>query len=120
MAGALIGIVVLAVLVVGPLLWRVRQDRRQERAQMVQADVRATLFRALAGESLIAVAVQPPGFRRPGRVVLTAPADWQRLLDAHWRAVAARVPADYELVLRPVAPGLAAPLAEHVALGRAA
>jgi hypothetical protein len=119
MLAGLLGIVALGVMVVGPLVWRVRQDRRGERAQIVRAEVHAALFRALGGDSLVAVEVEAPSLRRAGRVVLSAPADWHRLLASHWRAVAARVPAGYEVVIRPVATPRA-PLAEDVALGRAA
>jgi len=121
MVGAWIGILLLAGLVVGPLLWRVRQDRRADRAQAIGAQARAVLFRAFRGDSFVAVQVEPPSLWRPGRVVLSAPADWQRLLAPHWTAVAAEVPADYELVLKPVrTPAPPVPLTEGLPLRRAA
>ncbi|HEX2440014.1 MAG TPA: hypothetical protein VHT71_17015 [Methylomirabilota bacterium] len=112
-----------AVLVVGlasaPLLWRVYQDRRQERADIVRAEANTALFRALGGESLVAVEVQAPLLWAPGRVVLSAPSDWQSLLTPAWSGVAEHVPAGYELVVKPVAPVPMAPV-EHVELPRAA
>ena len=112
-----------AVLVVGlasaPLLWRVYQDRRQERADIVRAEANTALFRALGGESLVAVEVQAPSLWAPGRVVLSAPSDWQSLLTPAWSGVAEHVPSGYELVVKPVAPVPVAPV-EHVELPRAA
>jgi hypothetical protein len=120
MLGGLIGILVLAVLVVGPLLWRIRQDRRVDRALAVRAQVYSALVHALGGESLVAVHVDPPAPWRPGRVILDAPVDWHRQLAPHWAALAARVPGDYELVVKPVAVRVTAPVREDVALPRAA
>jgi hypothetical protein len=120
MVSGLIGIMLLAGLVGGPLLWRVRQDRRAERAQTIRAQALAALFRAFGGDSFVAVQVEPPSWWRPGRVVLSAPADWQRLLEPHWGAVAAQVPDDYELVVKPVAAASRATLTESLPLRRAA
>ena len=97
-AGALLG-----ALVVAPLGWRVWQDRRTERALAVRAVVHAALVGALGGESVVAVNVRPPAPGRLGRVELTAPSDWRFLLESAWSAVMPHVPADYELVVRPLA-----------------
>ena len=116
-----IGLIALAVIVVGPLLWRVRQDRRADRAQDVAARVRSVLFRAFGGDSLVAVEVDAPSLRRAGRVVLRAPSGYHRMLESHWTGVMAVMPADYELVIRPiVAPSRAPVVTEDVALRRAA
>jgi hypothetical protein len=121
MLGGWIGLVALGFMVVGPLLWRVRQDRRADRAQAVAADVRAVLFRALGGDSLVAVAVDAPSLGRSGRVVLTAPTSHHRLLESHWSAVLAVVPAGYELVVRPIVIARPGPAAlDDVPLRRAA
>jgi hypothetical protein len=112
--------VVVGSLLLGPLLWRLREDRRTERAQVVRAETNAALFRALGGESLVAVDVEAPSLWRPGRVLLSAPADWTWLLEPAWAGVAAHVPAGYELVIRPVAPASPPRLGEEVALRRAA
>ena len=111
--------VVMAGLVLGPLLWRAHGDRRQARALAVRADLHATLFRALGGDSLVAVEVEPPALWRAGRVVLSAPADWAWLLEPAWSSVAAHVPAGYEVVVRPSAP-VRAPAVEDLVLPRAA
>jgi hypothetical protein len=103
MISALIGVLVLGGLVVGPLVWRIRADRRGERALLVRAYVHSALVRAQGGESLVAVNVEPPSAWRAGRVVLSAPADWRRLLASAGQAVVERVPADYELVVKPAA-----------------
>jgi hypothetical protein len=116
-----IGLVALGVLVVGPLLWRVRQDRRADRAQDVAARVRSVLFRAFGGDSLVAVEADAPSFWRVGRVVLRAPVSYQRMLESSWDGVMAVIPADYELVIRPVVTPSPAPmLTEDVPLRRAA
>ena len=120
MLGGLIAIVVIGGLLLGPLLWRVRYDRRMERALAIRAQVAAALFRALDGESMVAVQVEPSSRWRAGRVVLSAPADWQWLLELAWSAIAAHVPADYEVVVKPVAAARRAPVKEEFALRRAA
>jgi hypothetical protein len=121
MLGGWIGLIALAVIVVGPLLWRVRQDRRADRAQEVAARVRAVLFRAFGGDSLVAVEVAAPSLWHAGRVVLRAPGSYQWMLEAHWSRVLGVLPADYELVVRPVvAPRPAPVLTEDVPLHRAA
>jgi hypothetical protein len=120
MLSGLIALLLLIGLASGPLLWRVRQDRRDARAQAVRADASSALFRALGGESFVAVQVQAPTLWRPGRVVLTAPSDWQSLLAPAWSGVVEHVPADYELVVKPAAPAPLPPDPEDLALRRAA
>jgi hypothetical protein len=107
MISGLIALFLLVGLAAGPLLWRVRQDRQQARAEAVRADTNAALFHAFEGESLVSVEVEPPAFRHPGRVILSAPSDWQGLLAEAWPQVAPLVPADYELVVRSTAPAFA-------------
>jgi hypothetical protein len=120
MLAQFLAVVVVSGLVLAPLLWRRRQDRRAETAQIIGAAARSALFRALGGESLVAVGVELPSPWRPGRVVLSAPAAWTWLLEPAWARLAAHVPAGYELVVRPtgsVAPPL---VGDPVALRRAA
>jgi hypothetical protein len=100
----LVAIVVFGSLVLAPLLWRRRQDRRAESAQAVRAVTRSALFRALGGDSLVAVDVEPPSLWHPGRVVLSAPADWRWLLEPAWARVAEQVPAGWELVVKAAEP----------------
>jgi hypothetical protein len=116
----ILAIVVVGSLMVGPLVWRLRQDRRAQRAQVIRADTNAALFRSLGGESLVAVDVQPPSVWHPGRVVLSAPTDWTCLLEPAWTGVAAQVPAGYELVVKPLTPAPPPLLERAVPLRRAA
>jgi hypothetical protein len=120
MLSGLIAALLLAGLAAGPLLWRVRQDRREARAEAVRADANNALFHALGGESLVAVHVESPSLWRPGRVVLTAPADWHALLAPSWESVAPLVPANYELVVKPAAVSSAPLVSEDLLLRRAA
>ena len=119
MLAQLVAVVVVGGLVVAPLLWRRRQDRRAESAQAIRAATRSALSRALGGESLVAVDVEPPSLWHPGRVVLSAPADWTWLLEPAWTHLAQQVPADYELVVRTTG-SASPPLGGTVALPRAA
>jgi len=120
MLAQLLAMVVVGGLILAPLLWRRRQDQRAEYAQAVRATTRSALFRSLGGESLVAVDVELPSLRRPGRVVLSAPADWTGLLEPAWSSVAAHVPAGYELVVKPVGSAPPPPVGEPVVLRRAA
>ena len=120
MLAQLLAVVVVGGLILAPLLWGRRQDRRAAGGQAIAAWTRAALLRALGGESLVAVDVALPSLWRPGRVVLSAPADWTWLLEPAWARLAEHVPIGYELVVRPTAPP-APPLAgEPLALRRAA
>ena len=80
MLPGLVGAVLLVGLVVGPLLWRVWDDRRKDNALRVRADLHMVLFRALQGDSFVSIDALPPTLWRPGRVVLNAPSDWQSVL----------------------------------------
>jgi hypothetical protein len=118
MIPAFLGALFIGSVVLGPLAWRLYQDRRVERALTVRATVHAALIRALGGESVVAVSVEPPAPWHAGRVVLTAPSDWAFLLARAWPAVAGRVPAGYELVVKPIP--VRAPAPADVSLPRAA
>jgi hypothetical protein len=120
MLSQLVATLIVGSLVLGPLLWRVYQDRRTERAQIIRADTDMALRHALGGESLVAVSVEPPALSHPGRVVLSAPSDWTWLLEPAWTSVAAHVPPGYELVVKPAASTEELLLDEDLALHRAA
>jgi hypothetical protein len=120
MLSELVAALIIGSLVLGPLLWRVNQDHRTERAQVIRADTDLALRHALGGESLVAVSVDPPALSHPGRVVLSAPADWTWLLEPAWRSVAAQVPPGYEIVVKPAASTAAMLIDEDLALHRAA
>jgi hypothetical protein len=87
-------------LVCGLLAWRVVRDRAQERALAVRAEVQNAVNRALEGESLLAVQVEPPSAFHPGRVVLMTPTGYEWLVQEAWNPVISHAPKDYEVVLR--------------------
>ena len=92
--------ILLVALVVTPLAWRIRADRRRDRADIVRADLRSAINRRLHGESLVTVEVVPKTFWHPGRVVLSTPAGYDELAETVWRDVSERVPAGYDLLIR--------------------
>jgi len=104
--------ILLLALVVSPLAWRIRADRRRDRADILRADIHSAINRRLHGESLLTVEVVPKTLWHPGRVVLWTPAGHEDLAETVWRDVAGRMPVDYELVVRPGHP--------EVQVGRAA
>ena len=87
-------------LVFGLLAWRVVRDRAQDRALAVRAEVQSAVNRALDGESLLAVEVEPASAFHPGRVVLTTPTGYEWLVHEAWNPVISHAPRDYEVVLR--------------------
>src|SRR5262249_11485314 len=84
-----------------PLVWRIREDRRRDRADVLRADIRSAINRRLHGESLLAVEVVPKTLWHPGRIVLRTPAGYEDLTETVWRDVARRMPFDYDLVVKP-------------------
>lgn len=95
---------VLGVLIgVGPvvvaLLWSERQDRLRHRANRVRADISAAANRALGGESVLSVRVEPRGPWRAGRVHLSAPGGYEFLIASVSGVVISRLPDRYELVV---------------------
>jgi hypothetical protein len=109
---AIVAIVLVMGLFLGPLVLRLVLDRRADRANGVAAEIRATVRRRLGGDSLVSVTVTPGGLLTPGRVVLSAPRGYEGLIESVWPSVARRVPAGHELVVRthgPSAPAAPAP-----------
>ena len=102
MMSAILGAAFVGALVLAPLAWRVWQDRRDERALAVRASIHAAVVRALGGESFVAVNVRPAAPWRPARIELSAPSDWRFLLEPAWSAVMARMPGDWELIVKPL------------------
>jgi hypothetical protein len=100
-------LVFVSLLVIAPLLAREWKDRRDAQALRVRADVQSTVNRKLGGDSFVSVRVTPASWRRPGRVELSAPSGWEWLVDEVWRPALRRVPANYELVVKP-GPGVPA------------
>ena len=90
----------LVALVFGLLAWRLARDRALDRALTVRAEVQNAVDRALEGESLLAVQVEPASAFHPGRVVLTTPSGYEWLVHEAWTPVISHVPKNYEVVLR--------------------
>jgi hypothetical protein len=100
MLGVILPVVVIGALVIGPIAWRAWRDRCDARALALRAEVSAAVRQALHGESLVAVHVEAPRPGRSGRVILSVPGGWEWLIREAWPRVFARVPPDYELVVR--------------------
>ena len=98
---AILPLILLVALVALPLAWRIRADRRQDRADLLSADIRSAINRRLRGESLLSVEVTPETLWQPGRVVLRTPAGYETLAETVWRDVVDRLPVGYDLVVRP-------------------
>lgn len=96
-----IGFTVVAVIALLPLMWRVWHDRAAERALRIRAEVDGAVRRALGGDSFVAVDVTPRLLGRPGQVILSTPSGWGDLVQLALPSVLDRVPANYELVVRP-------------------
>ncbi len=96
---AIVAMLLMGTLFLGPVLWRIWLDRRQAEADVIGADIRAAVNRRLHGESFLAVKVTGRSLWRPGRIVLSVPSGYEWLVEAAWPAVARRLPAGYELVL---------------------
>jgi hypothetical protein len=96
---AIVAMLLISTLFLGPLLWRVWLDRRHADADVIGADIRAAINRRLHGESFVAVRVTARSLWHSGRVVLSVPAGHASLVEAVWSGVARRLPPGYELVL---------------------
>jgi hypothetical protein len=83
-----------------PLLWQLRSDARLARADVIAADIRAALSHRFHGETYLSVHVTPRSFRHAGRVVISAPAGYEWLIQEAWQDTMSRTPAGYELVLQ--------------------
>jgi hypothetical protein len=80
--------------------WLKRRERAEERALAVRAEIQSAVNRALDGESMLAVQVEPESSFHPGRVVLSTPAGYEWLVHEAWSPVIDHAPRDYEVVLR--------------------
>jgi len=98
---ALITIVLLGVVFLGPLAWRVWRDRVENQALELQAEIQAAVNSSLGGESFVAVRVSPGPGDHTGTVELLVPSGWEETLEHVWRVVLPLVPAGYALVFRP-------------------
>ena len=107
-------VALISLLFLGPLFWRARRDKLEDRALALQADIQAAVNHHLGGESLVAVRVAAGAQRGTGTVEIFVPASWESILEEVWPVVLARVPVGYALVFRP------SPARVPAALGRAA
>jgi hypothetical protein len=96
---AIVAMLLIGTLFLGPLLWRIWLDRRHAEADVIGADIRAAINRRLRGESFVAVRVTARSLWHPGRIVLSVPSGYESLVEAAWPGVARRLPPGYELVL---------------------
>jgi hypothetical protein len=86
-------------IVVGPLAWRVARDRAEARALEVRAEIDAVARHELGGESMLAIDVRPSTVWSRGRIVLSAPQQWEWLVEAVVKSALERTPADYDLIV---------------------
>jgi hypothetical protein len=100
MVQALIAPAVLVAIVAVWLVWLKRRERVEDRALTVRAEIQSAVNRALEGESLLAVRVEPPSSFHPGRVVLSTPTGYEWLVHEAWNPVIEHAPTDYEVVVR--------------------
>jgi len=89
---AIVAMVLVSIVFIGPLVWRIWQDRRQDEGDVIAADIRAAINRRLRGESLVAVRVTPRAPWRSGRIVLSVPSGYESLVETAWPGVARRLP----------------------------
>jgi hypothetical protein len=94
-------VTLMSLLFLGPLLWRARRDRLEDRALELQADIQAAVNHQLGGESMVAVRVAAGAQRGTGTVEIFVPSGWESVLEEVWPVVLSRVPAGYTLVFRP-------------------
>lgn len=99
MVNIIVPTLLLVVLIALPLAWRIRADRRRDRADVLRADILSAINRRLHGESLLTVNVVPQTLWRRGRVVLWTPEGYTDLAATVWREVLDRTPAGYDLVV---------------------
>jgi len=101
---------IVALLFVGPLVWRTWRDHLEDRALSLQADLQAAVNHALGGESLVAVRVKAGAHDKTGTVEIYVPAGWEDVLEDVWPVVLSHMPAGYVLVFRPSPSAAPAPL----------
>ena len=103
-------VVLISLLFLGPLFWRARRDRLEDRALELQADIQAAVNHQLGGESLVAVRVTAGAQSGTGTVEIFVPAGWEPILEEVWPVVLSRVPTGYALVFRPTPAAAPGPL----------
>jgi hypothetical protein len=111
MLGDVFVLVLISMLVIGPLLFMERRDRRAEQALKLQAWLQSKADQRLGGETFLVVSVEPALSGARGRVVLSAPARWGWLVQEAWNDIRRAVPPGYDLVVA----GVADPIATRAA-----
>ena len=101
-------LVAISLLVVGPLLWMERRDRREEQALRLQASLQSKANQRLGGETFLVVSVEPALTGARGRVILSAPPRWEWLVQEAWNDIRRATPAGYDLVVAGAADSIAA------------
>jgi len=101
---------IVALLFVGPLVWRTWRDHLEDRALALQADLQAAVNHALGGESLVSVRVRAGAHDKTGTVEIYVPAGWEDVLEDVWPVVLSHMPTGYLLVFRPSPAAAPAPL----------
>lgn len=91
---------IVAIVLLGPLGWRVWRDRLAARSLVIRAKTESALRGALGGESFITVGVVASTIWRRGQIVLGVPPGWNCLVKAAWDPILDTLPSDYDLVIR--------------------
>ena len=99
MLSDLVGLIVTLVPVIALLVWTEREERRQERAWNVRADIDAGARRALGGDSMLAIDVECPTPWSAGEVRVATPSGYESMLCQAVHAVLARVPHGYDVII---------------------
>ena len=105
---AILAMLLISTVFLGPLAWRMWLDRRQTRADVVGAEVKAAIRQRFHGETMLSVLVIPRSLARAGHVVLSAPRGYEWLIEAAWRDVLRVMPTGYDVVLKGTADRAAA------------
>lgn len=100
--------------------WRLWRDRIEENALTLRAEIHAAVVQAFHGESFLSVQVEPRTLWRTGRVLLSAPAGWEWLLETAWKRIIRLVPHGYEIVIQPADRAVSGSASRRSALGNAA
>jgi len=119
MIGSIVALTVIAVAVLGPLVWSLVRERRAQRALSLQAEIQYAVDRRLGGVSYVVVHAEAPTLWHRGRVVLAAPRMAESLVDEVAPTALELTPAGYELVIA-LGPASAETPADEVPLQRAA
>src|SRR3970282_1840950 len=88
-------VALISLLFLGPLFWRARRDKLEDRALALQADIQAAVNHHLGGESMVAVRGAAGAQRGTGTVEIFVPAGWESILEEGWPGGLSGGPAGY-------------------------